>query len=270
MLTRRTWLETILLLIICVLTYQLLLAVPPKRSLDKDLNPSIPHELKQVTFASGQEKSTSLVNDYEEITSMEGWLVDTVIDLSSDELIEKTLKTLMHYEREELLQITDLKLFTKNMLKALTGPENINNEVILDIGFSIGTANQINDPYSNNIFSKPNEVRANFSSKDYSQSHVISRWHNTDTGTIMYFGRQPVMPYVDNTYIWLKKDNWPEGNYQVDVFQENSSLTPLASGKFQIDSRINNNVANNVTARKEAIIKVPNVNKNILKTKGLQ
>tara|TARA_B110000967_G_C18706272_1_gene470388 strand:- start:53 stop:871 length:819 start_codon:yes stop_codon:yes gene_type:complete len=272
MLTKRTFFEIVLLIIICLLSYQLFLVAPPKQSLNKNLNPPTSSILKQVNADSVKEKASPEVNDYKETTDMERWLIDAIIDLSSEELIEETLTKMMYYERDDLLQITDIKLFTKSMLKALTGPVNFSdkNEMIPDIGFSNDPANQSSDTNGNNIFKDPNEVRANFSSKNYGQSHVIARWYNTDTGTVMSFGRQPVTPYADNTYIWLKKDNWPEGNYQVDIFQENSHLTPLTSGSFQIDSKINNHAPNNVTAKKETIIKVPNMNKNILKNRRLQ
>lgn len=180
---------------------------------------------------------TPSISQIEMGPEMKEWLIDVMLNLTSEELIENTLRSTLRFSREELLAISDIKLFAKNIAKVSTLSQTTDDSIYDAplIDFSFSTSDQSSFTSGENASSeKPYEVRANFTSSNYSRYHVIARWYDVDTNTLMSFDRYPVTPYSDNTHIWLRRDHWPVGNYRVDIFQENSELSLLSHGTFTV------------------------------------
>ena len=75
---------------------------------------------------------------------MKEWLIDVMLNLTSEELIENTLRSTLRFSREELLAISDIKLFAKNIAKVSTLSQTT-DEPIYDaplIDFSFSTSDQ--------------------------------------------------------------------------------------------------------------------------------
>ena len=123
-------------------------------------------------------------------------VIDTVISIASDAFLEKGLSTMMRYTREDLLRIRDVKMFAKNATKKATlvdlKESNLNAPIDI-IEFSNATDNGADAVLMNGTVSESaHKITASFDASDYGGSHVIVRWYNIDTQSLLSFSKQPI------------------------------------------------------------------------------
>ncbi len=80
-------------------------------------------------------------------------------------------------------------------------------------------------------------VLASFPMGSYENDEVFVKWTRVDDPKIMLFNHYPIRPEEDFNYVWLSpKEGWEPGEYQVNFYSADDTLTPLAEGRYVIDS----------------------------------
>ena len=80
-------------------------------------------------------------------------------------------------------------------------------------------------------------VLASFPTGSYAKDEVFVKWIRVDDPKIMLFNHYPIRPEEDSNYVWLSpKEGWEPGEYQVNFYSADDGLTPLAEGRYVIDS----------------------------------
>lgn len=80
-------------------------------------------------------------------------------------------------------------------------------------------------------------VLASFPMGSYAKDEVFVKWTRVDDPKIMLFNHYPIRPEEDSNYVWLSpKEGWEPGEYQVNFYSADDGLTPLAEGRYVIDS----------------------------------
>jgi hypothetical protein len=80
-------------------------------------------------------------------------------------------------------------------------------------------------------------VLASFPMGSYENDEVFVKWTRVDDPKIMLFNHYPIRPEQDFNYVWLRpKEGWEPGEYQVNFYSADDTMTPLAEGRYVIDS----------------------------------
>jgi hypothetical protein len=96
-----------------------------------------------------------------------------------------------------------------------------------------------NDPKAvgrHSFGSDEHRIYAVFERGGYNGEQIMVKWFRTDKPEILLFGRYPVTPDQEFSWVWLeKREGWDHGRYQVDVFSGNEAMTPIARGQFTVE-----------------------------------
>ncbi|MDH3520945.1 MAG: hypothetical protein OEM49_10865 [Myxococcales bacterium] len=80
-----------------------------------------------------------------------------------------------------------------------------------------------------------NRIYAVFPTDRYAQDAVMIKWYRRDRPQILLFERYPIRPGDAYGYVWLyPKGGWEPGEYQVNVYAADESVTSLATGSYTV------------------------------------
>jgi hypothetical protein len=81
-------------------------------------------------------------------------------------------------------------------------------------------------------------ILATFPMGDYAGNEVFVKWTRVDDPKIMLFNHYPIRSDEEFNYVWLNPTGgWDAGEYEVNFYVADDSLTPLAGGRYVIDSK---------------------------------
>jgi len=79
-------------------------------------------------------------------------------------------------------------------------------------------------------------IRATFPMGSYQEDEVFVKWVRLDDPKIMLFNHYPIRAEADTNYVWLEPgDGWEKGEYQVNFYTADESLSPLSGGRYFVD-----------------------------------
>jgi len=84
--------------------------------------------------------------------------------------------------------------------------------------------------------SDDNRIYASFSTGDYEGDVIIAKWVDLKNENIMLFKQFPIVPEMDNNFVYLEKDNgWQPGEYAIEIYGLNEDIPLISSGKFRVN-----------------------------------
>ena len=84
--------------------------------------------------------------------------------------------------------------------------------------------------------SDESRIYASFSTGDYEGDVIIAKWVDLENENIMLFKQFPILPEMDNNYVYLEKDNgWPPGEYAIEIYGLNADVPLISSGIFRVN-----------------------------------
>ena len=78
-------------------------------------------------------------------------------------------------------------------------------------------------------------IFALFDSSAYADTRVLVKWYHADSGRVVLF-KQFEISAGDSNYIWIDNNNGFEaGNYRVEIYRVNETLSLLSSGEYRVE-----------------------------------
>ena len=70
---------------------------------------------------------------------------------------------------------------------------------------------------------------------DYAEDRVFVKWTRVDDREVMLFDTYPIRANEDFNWVYLEpKAGWEPGEYSVDFYSTDESMSPLAGGNYQM------------------------------------
>ena len=160
--------------------------------------------------------------------------LDAVFALIPEQQVVHGLATLMRYTDQDLQRIDDPATYARSLADAALGlDDNQGTPASRSLKFGPSPTSAFAEGQA--FFEADSgTLYAVFDSADIQSPHVIVRWMHVETGQVLVFGKQLIVPFRPSNHVWFKQAPWKEGSYRVDVFAETEQLTPIASGEFVI------------------------------------
>ena len=167
-------------------------------------------------------------------------MVAMIIDSMSAEELTLSLASLSRIAPEKLQQLSDPKAFTQRLAQlAMQDLFNVGRDdppapqsvLFSEEGSDADLASQAFPTLLGE-----GRIRATFPMEGYEGKEVFVKWVRLDDPKIMLFNHYPIRSGADFNYVWLEPgDGWEKGEYQVDFYTADESLSPLSGGRYLID-----------------------------------
>ncbi len=163
-----------------------------------------------------------------------------IAQLSESDL-EFVLRSAVRLSADDLAEIEDLPGFAVRLseiaLSGIVEPDEADAGRADSVFFT--RTPERNDPEAvgrHSFGSDENRIYAVFPRAEYDGEQVMVKWFRTDKPEIALFGRYPISPNQEFSWVWLeKREGWDHGRYQVDIFSGDEAMTPLARGRFVVE-----------------------------------
>jgi hypothetical protein len=165
---------------------------------------------------------------------------EAIGQLSENDL-EFLVRTAAHMDNDDLSEIEDVPEFAYRLseiaMSGIVEPEEADDEQAPSVFFT--RTPERNDPKAvgrHSFESDEHRIYAVFSRGGYNREQIMVKWFRTDEPEILLFGRYPITPGQEFSWVWLeKREGWDPGRYQVDVFSGDEAMTPIARGHYTVE-----------------------------------
>jgi hypothetical protein len=167
-------------------------------------------------------------------------MVTMIIDSMSEKELALSLASFSQISPEKLQEISDPKAFTRRLAElamqdlfnvggdAQPAPQNV---LFSETGSDADLGSQV-------FPTLPGEgrIRATFPMEGYRGDEVFVKWVRLDDPKIILFNHYPIRSEAEFNYVWLEpSEGWEKGEYQVNFYTADESLSPLSGGRYLID-----------------------------------
>lgn len=170
-------------------------------------------------------------------------VADHVIDGLEADSLERLIVSATDYEPEDLAEITDVPAFARKLARiAMDGtvrgaaePDPALGVRPIDFSEEITWDHQAAFPQSQFASDVP-RIYAAFESEGLEVGETLAKWIRVADGEIMLFKRHRLRPAADSSYVYLDAPSrgWRPGEYRVDFYRADESLSWLASGSHRV------------------------------------
>ena len=161
------------------------------------------------------------------------------------------------FDKETINQLEDSRAFSKRLLEvALEESDDNNQSDMATIAFSKSPAYGIRMIEQNIEVNAGDSIFAHILPNETLEEFIV-KWQYQNTGEILLFKKQTILPNKDNQYVWLRpKKGWQPGVYTVSIYSMDDSVSPIAVNSYNIVSVAGGSSSGelSVNTRNEAII----------------
>lgn len=195
--------------------------------------------LDMLRLASQVDSLESLVEELRKGELDHREMVWNAIANMSERELQSILASAARLSAEDLEEVSDLPAFAARLAEVAM-------EDIVEPGEAVTgasrvvftTAPETRDPLSvarTQFEPNQNRIYAVFPTEGYAQDAVMMKWYRSDPPQILLFERYPIQPGNAHGYVWLQpRGDWEPGQYHVDIYAADESVTRLARGRYTI------------------------------------
>jgi len=164
-------------------------------------------------------------------------ILDAGLSSLSDRELESILASTVRLDAEEIGELKDLRAYSARLAEIAMAdvlrpevPDAAAQRVVF------GTAPDAGDGAARAPFRpEAGRIYAVFPTAGDAGDAVMVKWYRRDRPEILLFQRYPIVPGDPRGHVWLRPAaGWEPGQYKVDVFTGDESLTPVASGHYRV------------------------------------
>ncbi len=167
-------------------------------------------------------------------------MVGVVVDAMSEEELAASLASFTDISSEKITNSDEPRALAHRLAElAMEGFLDFSNQDAAgmeNVSFSEGGTAEPLSTSEVGKFGGDGRIRATFPMGTYKGDEVFVKWTRLDDPKIMLFNHYPIRPSSAHNYVWLEpEDGWDAGEYQVNFYTADDTLTPLSWGRYQIE-----------------------------------
>lgn len=190
---------------------------------------------------AGDDPRAELLRSLAGFSSDPARLLGIIIDTMSDRELTASISSLTDIAAEKVTESGDPKAYARRLAElAMEGLLQVQSDPspsVKNVTFSeevVGTAGR---PTTLTNFSGDGRILATFPMGDYGRDEVFVKWTRVDDPKILLFNHYPIKSDAETNYVWMRpEDGWDPGEYRVDFYTADDSLTPIAGGWYVVDA----------------------------------
>lgn len=190
---------------------------------------------------AGDDPRADLLRTLARFSSDPAQVLGIIIDTMSDRELAASISSLTEIAPEKIEESDDPKAYARRLaelaMEGLLQVQGTDGPTLKNVTFSEEAAGVVDGPAELTRFSGDGRILATFPMGDYGQDEVFVKWTRVDDPKIMLFNHYPIKANADTNYVWMRpKEGWDPGEYRVDFYTADDTLTPIAGGWYMIDA----------------------------------
>ena len=189
---------------------------------------------------AGDDPRADLIRTLARFSSDPARVLGVIIDTMSDRELTASISSLTDIAPEKVKESGDSKAYARRLaelaMEGLLQVQGTEGPILKNVTFSEEGAGAAEEPTRLTNFSGDGRILATFPMGDYGRDEVFVKWTRVDDPKIMLFNHYPIKSDAETNYVWMRpKEGWDPGEYRVDFYTADDSLTPIAGGWYVID-----------------------------------